>query len=82
MRPWDRKLWGVVRRRPDGALTGLLGEGWDARYHHMVRGSIFAGQRPTRALLFCTRREALAWCSEHGAVFRPVRVRERVTVQP
>ena len=78
--PWDRKFWGVVvmPRSKEGHILGPLGESWDSRHADVVRGSIFAAQRPSRVLLFMTRREARAWCRERGPRFRVVRVRERV----
>ncbi len=84
---WDTKRWGIEFRSP---LTKphLLGAGWcNAR-----RAIDYHPDEPARALLFCTRKAARAWCANECAKFagcsdccadwrfRVVRVRERVTV--
>ena len=89
----DKLLWGVMFT--SGALRDppvLLGGLWhdEARQFH----GAYEGE-PSRALLFCTRREARHWCAEtmrtwrYGRqhddivarwIVRPVRVRETVTV--
>ena len=83
--PWDRRLWGVVLNG-----TGPLGVGW---HHHRVDPY---ESEPSRALLFTTRRAARVFCQQKHAQyaaypdgdpcrawrFRPVRVRERITVEP
>jgi len=83
---WDRKLWGVelTTSRVDCAKDKLLlGAAWhDAPRHEQYPGEI------SRALLFATRREALAWCKQKAGRcnqkhwrFRAVRVRETVRVE-
>lgn len=57
MSAWNRKLWGVELITPNNTTT-LIGSGW---IHNNV--SHYTGE-PTRALLFCTRRQAREWC--HG----------------
>ena len=87
-RSWDRLLWGVTCSGGDARdAQQLLGTGWDRTGwpgHHP--------DEPTRALLFCTRAQARAWCAAKMASyadrpagdicrqwrFAPVRVRERV----
>jgi len=85
---WDRLLWGVTFT---GGMVGdkpsLIGTHWmrptpEARYD----------DEPTRPLLFCTRAAAREWCRVRVAEyagrtdscgkwkFRPVRVRELVTM--
>jgi hypothetical protein len=82
-RGWDRRLWGAEK-----IGLGLLGVGW-----HIQRVEYYEAE-PLRALLFTTRRAARAFCQQTNARyaaypdwhvcrawrFRPVRVRERVTV--
>lgn len=75
MTSWIRRLWGVEF---SGKLTRphLIGSLWAARastYH----------EEPTRALLFCTRKQAREWCKSKNQCcadwrFRPVRVVETV----
>jgi hypothetical protein len=79
---WNRKLWGVQMIGADGARM-LIGFSWHAHKRDFYHGE------PTRALLFCTRDAARAWCRDkmreyagHSHCkrwrFRPVRVREIV----
>jgi hypothetical protein len=90
IRNWDRYLWGVRFRGGDPRDRDLLiGTAWnDPRAAGRNPGD------PTRALLFCTRAAARAWCAARMAGyadrpvgdicrawrFTPVRVRERVEV--
>jgi hypothetical protein len=83
---WRKTLWGVKFSSP---LTPpmLLGAAW----HELGRVMKYAGE-PTRALLFETREDARAYCSEQRRKnegrndccatwrFKPVRVVE--TVRP
>lgn len=86
---WDRPLWGVKftgSRTDDEPL--LIGSLWVAGAPVIP----YIGE-PTRALLFCTRDQARAWCAEKMREWRtgradddivmrwrvrPVRVRETV----
>lgn len=87
MKPWDRLQWGIVLAgsRKDDPPT-LVGRTW-ARD---LGGEPHKGE-PTRALLFCTRRQAREWCDTTNAGWRskpdlivsrwrvrPIRVRELV----
>lgn len=86
IRPWNLLLWGVEH---DGHL---IGGGWN---NSLRVDALYPGM-PRRALLFCTRKQARAWCAAQHAKyakypdghivrgwrFRPVRVRERVTPHP
>ena len=95
MRRWDKRLWGVLFHGHDKRDQPML---LGAMWHDEARKfeGAYAGE-PTRALLFCSRREARTWCSEtmekwrdgrqrDDAVTRwrvePVRVRETVQVEP
>lgn len=92
VRSWDRLLWGVQ-------FTGSMADD-----EPMLIGNLwaydFGGQpyhgEPTRALLFCTRAQARAWCSDtmrkwsdgrqrddtvRRWAVRPVRVRETAQVE-
>lgn len=82
MRPWRKKLWGVV------SGNRLLGRMW-----HSVKPTPYPGE-PSHALTFCTRTQAREWCREQdrkyaqypeGHVcrswrFHPVRVVETVAI--
>ena len=79
--PWDRLLWGVLLHSQAEPL--LLGAVW-----HEAEFGGYAGE-PSRALLFCTRRQAREWCATWNAKetasgtsvrwrVSPVRVRETV----
>lgn len=86
---WNRRLWGIEFRNSRGDRL-LLGSLWDddqrERAGHLGE--------PGRALLFCTRAQARAWCARERAKFvdypkdhiciawrfRAVRVRETVQV--
>ncbi len=84
---WDRKLWGVEFSGPD-IPPYLIDASWDENYplHQMYFGE------PSRALLFTKLMYALDWCRKQMAEyagrtddcakwrFRPVQVRERVTI--
>lgn len=91
-RRWHRLLWGVqfTRSRDDDAPM-LIGGLW----HDEARkfNGFYEGE-PTRALLFCTRREARHWCTDTNRKWqatkdpiqqrwrvRPVRVRETVQIE-
>lgn len=87
--PWDRLLWGVHFSSPFGDKEGMLiSASWDSSVRH---SRLYPGE-PSRALLFCTREQARTWCKAQMAKyrgrtdcckdwrFRPVRVRERVTL--
>ena len=92
VRRWDRPLWGVVfSSRPADREAMLIGRLWATD----LGGIPYAGE-PTRALLFCTRRQAREWCAETMRKWRdgrqrddivtrwtvrPVRVRETVQVE-
>jgi hypothetical protein len=91
-RGWSRQLWGVVLTSGDGdERPMLIGSLW---HRAEFRGAQYSGE-PPRALLFTTRQEARTWCTERQAEyaarpetdparhwrFRPVRVRETVTVE-
>ena len=57
---WDRMLWGVHftgANKDDSPM--LIGDLWATDLGH----STYPGE-PTRALLFCTRAQARAWCVE------------------
>ena len=77
---WDRILWGVeFRCRDKDDPPIILGTLWDP-----VDRSGHDGE-PSRALLFCTRKQARDWCrgrNERDAYlnwkFTPIKVRERV----
>jgi len=82
---WHEKLWGIeFRSSPDGEKM-LLGRIW-----HSTKIISYDGE-PTRALVFCTRKAARAWCrnkmnaykGQEGVCrkwrFRPIRVIETVT---
>lgn len=92
VRRWHRLLWGV-------AFESVAGD-----HDAMLIGSLWADDlksiryegEPTRALLFCTRAQARAWCAKKMAGWRegrtasdpvmtwrvrPVRVRETVQVE-
>ena len=89
---WHRLLWGVVFT--GGMLRDLpmlLGGLW----HDEARefNGFYEGE-PTRALLFCTRREARHWCNDTNRKWQatkdpiqqrwrvsPVRVRETVVIE-
>ena len=92
VRRWNRLLWGVVftggiLRDPPMLLGGLWHD--EARQFY----GFYDGE-PTRALLFCNRREARHWCSETNRKWQatndpiqqrwrvsPVRVRETVDIE-
>jgi len=95
MKPaWDRPLWGILftgsLRDDDPMLIGCL---WDSEFR--TGNKPYDGE-PTRAMLFCTRKTAAAWCKKTNAEWRkrpkgdfvrawrvkPVRVRETVAVLP
>ena len=85
---WNRKLWGI-QFSSKLAKPMLLGSLWTTP---MPR-SQYDGE-PTRALLFCTREQARAWCKnkmleykkQNGVCmdwrFIPVRVIENVSKTP
>jgi hypothetical protein len=86
---WDRQLWGVQLIGADGR-SRLIGSAWSER----TSDSCYPGE-PSRALLFQTRDHARDWCAQKHRLYRtrpewdscrkwrlrPVRVRERVTVE-
>lgn len=90
-KPWEKLRWGVLwttRRDPRGALVGQL---WDRAIAEALGTSPVLGPLPPRKLLFLSREQARAWCQREmarrdrstlvaGWRYRPVRVRERVTV--
>lgn len=83
---WNNKLWGVEFLTRVGPV--LIGSLWESS---IKRADVYPGE-PRRALLFCTREQARAWCAKQNAKyadrnkqdvchswrFRPVRVRETV----
>ena len=85
---WDRLLWGVLFSSGFKGGSTLIGSSWDDLH---VGKSSYPGE-PTRALLFCSRSLARAWCrakldkyrdypAGHPCLewtFRPARVRESV----
>ena len=83
--PWDRMLWGVELTSSDGARI-LLGACWHEVY------TLPYPDAPPMALLFATRAAARKWCAKQTVSyagrtdgcgkwrFRPVRVRETVSV--
>ena len=85
---WDRPLWGIIFTGLDRVPT-MIGSLWHKEAG--IAGAKYKGE-PTRALLFCTRRQARDWCAatnkvwaayndgivEHWRV-HPVQVREVVT---
>ena len=82
---WTRKLWGVHFIGADGEPI-LIGATW---HDHVLREAKPYPGEPTRALLFCTRRDAWDWCVGKNADYRrdgwkwrvrPVRVVESVRV--
>lgn len=89
---WNRLLWGVVfTTGPADRDPMLIGGLWAAD----LGGEPYAGE-PTRALLFCTRQQARAWCADTMSKWRdgrqrddivarwtvrPVRVRETVQIE-
>ena len=92
VRRWNRLLWGVVfTTGPADREPMLIGGLWAAD----LGGEPYAGE-PTRALLFCTRQQARAWCADTMRKWRdgrqrddivarwtvrPVRVRETVQIE-
>lgn len=92
VRRWNRLLWGVQFTgsiKDDAPM--LIGDLWATD----LGGTPHFGE-PTRALLFCTRSQARAWCAETMRkwrdgqqrddivsrwMVRPVRVRETVEVE-
>lgn len=92
VRRWNRLLWGVVfSSGPADREAMLIGGLWATD----LGGTPYAGE-PTRALLFCTRKQAREWCAETMRKWRdgrqrddivarwtvrPVRVRETVQVE-
>ena len=84
---WVKNLWGVeFTGSMPGDTPTLLGQAWmNPRPKSQYDGE------PTRAMLFCTRKQARAWCRVKMAEyagrddccgkwkFRPVRVAETVT---
>lgn len=90
----DRLLWGVVFNSRTDPTRGsmLLGEGWDNA--RAKRASQEWPVTPSRTLLFQSRTQARAWCTERrqfyrtypnghicrGWQFAPVRVRELTEV--
>ena len=92
VRRWDRALWGVhFTGANKNESPMLIGDLWATD----LGGSTYPGE-PTRALLFCTRAQARAWCAETLLQWRngrqrddsvarwmvkPVRVRETVLVE-
>lgn len=78
---WDKPLWGVEMTGGRMEKPILLGLAW---HDHTIQPR-YAGE-PVRALLFCTREQARAWCRAkmqqyagrgdvcEGWKFRPVRV--------
>lgn len=86
---WRTTRWGVLFYNNDKRdRPMLLGAAWDTGA--MLAGNRYAGE-PLRPLLFVTRADARAWCSnQHNKYlgrndccarwrFRPVRVTESVT---
>ena len=77
---WDRILWGVeFRGRNKEEPPIILGTLWDDQPRCFHEGE------PTRALLFCTRKQARDWCRRSNErderldwKFIPIKVRERV----
>lgn len=79
---WDRKLWGVISNIHESERH-LLGESWDK--------SPEDSSKPTRPLLFATRRLAAEWCKRENDFYKqysnacstwrfsPIRVQESVT---
>lgn len=91
---WDRNVWGVETVDSRGERH-LLGVTWDEGELERHRAGQIRTSGPTRALLFCTRAQARAWCRQRNARWRehndptvkvwrarPVRVRETVKVVP
>lgn len=94
IRSWNRLLWGIEhysRPNPRSDLDGeprLIGGTW-----HRLNVQQFLCQ-PSRPILFTTKKLAQAWCKEQHEFykkykgdgicefwrFRPVRVRETVSV--
>ena len=83
MTAWNRLQWGVEFIGLDGVPI-LIGSAW----HSEACRKSYPGE-PTRALLFCSRQQARAWCAAENARYaaredlrswhvRPVRVRETV----
>jgi len=82
---WHEKLWGIEFRSSADGEKMLLGSIW-----HGTKIISYDGE-PTRALVFCTRKAARAWCrnkmnaykGQEGVCrkwrFRPIRVIETVT---
>ena len=79
---WDRLLWGVVFSSGNADREGMLIGGLWATD---LGGTPYAGE-PTRALLFCTRKQAREWCAETMRQWRDGRQRDdivtRWTVRP
>lgn len=89
---WHRLLWGVAFESMGGDHDAMLiGSLWADD----LKSIRYEGE-PTRALLFCTRAQARAWCAKKMAGWRegrtardpvmtwrvrPVRVRETVQVE-
>ena len=88
---WDRMLWGIeFSGSAHDEEPMLIGTLWASD----IDRNPYPGE-PTRALLFCSRKEARAWCAKEMAEWRegrrpddivmrwrvrPVRVRETVQV--
>ena len=79
---WDRILWGVeFRGRDKEEPPIILGTLWHDQPHRRY----FHEDEPTRALLFCTRKQARDWCRQSNErdghldwKYTPIKVRERV----
>lgn len=64
-RGWSRKLWGVKFSSPFSPGM-LLGEAWLGVDQHQPSHRY----APTRALLFCTRAQARAYCAQQDEKYR------------
>jgi len=67
---WNRLLWGVeFTDSVSGEAPMLIGALWA----NSGQRECYAGE-PTRALLFCTRREARTWCQQRMQRWRETSV--------